>query len=177
MRSMDGWSGEALARLGREEPARGRLRRVLSGHLTVRPARRAHAARGRLAMRARPPSEAVRELRKAVEACPHERMIAADLGRALLSAGGKRRLALAHSTCQELIEAGPRARPSDADLVIVQPPPALKLSGRGPARAALTDSRWQGQVCARLAGGPGRGSNRQGQEAATLAAEALAGQS
>jgi cellulose synthase operon protein C len=87
--AVDGWLGlgEALVRLGRVEPARDALRKVLSR--TSDPIRRAraHAARGRLALARGEGPRAIRELRKAAELLPEDFAVAHDLGRALTAAG------------------------------------------------------------------------------------------
>ena len=86
---VDGWLGlgETLARLGRNEPAREALRKVLSR--TFDPARRAraHAGRGRIALALGEPGRAVRELRQAVELAPADVGVAHLLGQALQAAG------------------------------------------------------------------------------------------
>ena len=85
---VDGWLGlgEALVRLGRFEPAREALRKVLSR--TSDPGRRAraHAGRGRVALAWGEPPRAVRELRRAAELAPDDYLVAHDLGRALSAA-------------------------------------------------------------------------------------------
>jgi tetratricopeptide (TPR) repeat protein/GTPase SAR1 family protein len=86
--TVDGWLGlgEALVRLGRAEPAREALRKVLSR--TSDPVRRAraHAGRGRVALALDEPPRAVRELRRAAELAPGDYLVAHDLGRALSAA-------------------------------------------------------------------------------------------
>jgi Flp pilus assembly protein TadD/GTP-binding protein EngB required for normal cell division len=177
--AVDGWLGlgEALARLGREEPARDALRRVLSGTSQSELRGRAHAARGRLAMRAGRFGEGVRELRKATEACPRDRLIAADLGRALLAAGESDGWRWLFHAAQELIEAKSPGSPADADLVIE----AARACPEGQAaegllRAALADFPWRGPGRARVQAALAEGltATGHGQEAAALAAEALA---
>ena len=177
--AVDGWLGlgESLARLGREQPARDALRRVLSGTSQSDLRGRAHAARGRLALRARRASEAVRELRKAVEAYPRERMIAADLGRALLAAGESDGWRWLFHSAQELIEAKSPGGLVDADLVIeaARACPEAEAAA-GLLRAALTDFPWQGQARARVQAALAErlATTGRGQEAAVLVAEALA---
>jgi tetratricopeptide (TPR) repeat protein/GTP-binding protein EngB required for normal cell division len=86
--AVDGWLGlgETLVRLGRYEPAREALRKVLSRtHDPLRRAR-AHAGRGRVALALDEPPRAVRELRQAAELAPGDYPIAHDLGRALSAA-------------------------------------------------------------------------------------------
>ena len=177
--AVEGWLGlgETLARLGREEPARDALRRVLSGTARADLRGRAHAARARLAMRAGRPGEAVRELRKAAEACPRDGMIAADLGRALLAAGeGDGWRWLTHAA-QDLIEAKVPGSLAEANLVIE----AARACPEAQAtesllRAALADVPWQGQGRARVQAALAErlAATGHGQEAAALAAEALA---
>ncbi len=79
--------GEALVRLGRGDPARDALRRVLATTEAPSLRARAHAARGRLALRAGQAAKAVAELRRATELGPDDVKLAADLGRALGAAG------------------------------------------------------------------------------------------
>src|SRR5581483_1578141 len=83
--SIDGWLGlgQALARLGRPDPAREALRRVLLTATDDSRRARAHAARGLLAARAGAVGRAIREFRKAAELAPDDLTIAADLGRQL----------------------------------------------------------------------------------------------
>ena len=177
--SIDGWLalGEALARLGREEPARDALRRVLSGTSQAELRGRAHAARARLALRAGRPGEAVRELRKAAEACPHDRAIAADLGRALLAAGEADGWRWLIHAAQELVEARASGSPADANLVVeaARACPEAQAAERL-LRAALADVAWQGQGRARVQAALAErlAATGHGHEAATLAAEALA---
>ena len=177
--AVDGWLGlgEALTRLGREEPARDALRRVLSGTSRPEPRGRAHAARGRLAMRAGRSGEAVRELRKATEDCPRDRLIAADLGRALLAAGESDGWRWLIHAAQELVEAKAPGLLADADLVIE----AARACPDGQAaeallRAALTDVAWQGQGGARVQAALAErlAASGHGPKAAALVAEALA---
>jgi len=177
--AVDGWLGlgEALARLGREEPARDALRRVLSGtsHSDLRG--RAHAARGRLAMRAGRFGEGVRELRKATEVCPRDRAIAADLGRALLAAGESDGWRWLFHAAQELIEAKSPGSLADANLVIE----AARTCPEGQAaegllRAALADLPWQGHGRPRVQAALAErlAATGHGPQAAALVAEALA---
>jgi GTP-binding protein EngB required for normal cell division/tetratricopeptide (TPR) repeat protein len=177
--AVDGWLGlgEALVRLGREEPARDTLRRVLSSTSQPELRGRAHAARGRLAMRAGRFGEAVRELRKATEACPRARLIAADLGRALLAAGENDGWRWLMHAAQELVEAKTPGSLADADLVIE----AARVCPEAQAaqdllRAALAQVTWQGHGGARVQASLAErlAATGQGQEAATLAAQALA---
>ena len=176
--AVDGWLGlgETLVRLGREEPARDALRRVLSGTAQPDLRGRAHAARGRLAMRAGRFGEGVRELRKATEACPRDRSIAADLGRALLAAGeGDGWRWLIHAA-QELVAAKAPGSAADADLVI-EATRACPDSQAAEAllRAALAEVAWQGRGRARVQAALAErlaGSGHR-QEATALAAEAL----
>jgi len=175
----DGWLGlgEALVRLGRAEPARDALRRVLAGTSQPHLSGRAHAARGRLALRAGRPSEAVRELRKASEGCPRDRFIAADLGRALLAAGDRDGWRWLLHAAQDLVEAKAPGSPADADLVIE----AARACAESQAAesvlcAALADVPWQGQGRARVQAALAEllAANGRGPEALVLAAEALA---
>jgi GTP-binding protein EngB required for normal cell division/tetratricopeptide (TPR) repeat protein len=176
--AVEGWLGlgEALARLGREEPARDALRRVLSG--TVVPAwrGRGHAARARLAMGAGRFSEAVRELRKAAEDCAKDRLIAADLGRALLAAGdGEGWRWLLHAA-QDFIEAKEPGSLADAGLIVEAAAACSEdLVAQNLLRAAA-GMAWQGRVGARVQAALAErlAGTGQGQEAAKLAAEALA---
>jgi GTP-binding protein EngB required for normal cell division/Flp pilus assembly protein TadD len=177
--AVDGWLGlgEALARLGREEPARDALRRVLSGTSQADLRGRAHAARSRLALRAGRPGEAVRELRKAAEACPRDRTIAADLGRALLAAGDSSGWRWLMHAAQELIEAAAPGAPADANLIIEAARACPEAqAAEGLLRAALAQVAWQGQGRARVQAALAEhlAATGHGQEAATLAAEALA---
>jgi len=177
--SVEGWLGlsEALARLGREQPARDALRRVLSGTAKPELRGRAHAARARLAMRAGRPGEAVRELRKAAEDCPRDRMIAADLGRALLAAGaGDGWRWLVHAA-QELIEAKASGTLGSANLVIEAARACPETeAAEGLLRAALAELPWQAQGRARVQAALVERLAATGrvQEATVLAAEALA---
>jgi len=177
--AVEGWLGlgEALARLGRAEPARDALRRVLSGTAQPGLRGRAHAARGRLAMRARRFSEALRELRKASEACPRDRIIAADLGRALLAAGDDDGWRWLLHAAQELVEAKAPGLSADADLVIEAARACTEAqAAEGLLRAALADVVWQGQGKARVQAALAErlAATGRGPEAAALAAEALA---
>ena len=79
--------GQALARLGRFEPARDALRRALTQPLPAEARPRAQATLGRLYARAGQWSKAVRELRKAVEALPDDGETVAAFGQALLATG------------------------------------------------------------------------------------------
>ncbi|HEY0712751.1 MAG TPA: tetratricopeptide repeat protein, partial [Polyangia bacterium] len=85
--AVDGWLGlgEALVRLGRYEPAREALRKVLARTLEPSRRARAHAGRGRIALALRESARAVRELREAADLAPLDPGIAHDLGRALLA--------------------------------------------------------------------------------------------
>jgi tetratricopeptide (TPR) repeat protein/GTPase SAR1 family protein len=84
---VDGWLGlgEALVRLGRFEPAREAMRKVLARTLEPSRRARAHAGRGRIALALRESARAVRELREAADLAPLDPGIAHDLGRALLA--------------------------------------------------------------------------------------------
>jgi cellulose synthase operon protein C len=177
--AVDAWLGlgEALTRLGREEPARDALRRVLSGTSQPELRGRAHAARGRLAMRAGRASEAVRELRKATEACPRERLIAAELGRALLAAGESDGWRWLIHAAQDLVETKAPGSAADANLVIEAAracPDAQAAEAL--LRAALAEVAWQGQGRARVQAALAErlAGSGHAQEAAALAAEALA---
>jgi GTP-binding protein EngB required for normal cell division/Flp pilus assembly protein TadD len=177
--AVDGWLGlgEALIRLGREEPARDALRRVLSGTAQPDLRGRAHAARARLAMHAARPGEAVRELRKAAELCPRDRAIAADLGRALLAAGESDGWRWLIHAAQEPIEARASGSPADANLVVEAARACPEAqAAEGLLRAALADVAWQGQGRARVQAALAErlAAAGHGQEAAALAAEALA---
>lgn len=79
--------GQALARLGRFEPARDALRRALTQPLPAEARARAQATLGSLYARAGQWSKAVRELRKAVEALPDDSETVAAFGQALLATG------------------------------------------------------------------------------------------
>jgi len=79
--------GQALARLGRFEPARDALRRALTQSLPDDARPRAQAALGRLYARAGQWGKAVRDLRKAVEALPDDTETVAAFGQALLATG------------------------------------------------------------------------------------------
>jgi tetratricopeptide (TPR) repeat protein/GTP-binding protein EngB required for normal cell division len=87
--TVDGWLGlgETLVRLGRTEPAREALRKVLGRTHDASRRARAHAGRGRVALALDEPPRAVRELRQAAELAPDDYLIAHDLGRALRAAG------------------------------------------------------------------------------------------
>jgi GTP-binding protein EngB required for normal cell division/Flp pilus assembly protein TadD len=89
--AVDGWLGlgEALIRLGRFEPAREALRKVLARTIEVRRRARAHAGRGRIALALDEPVRAVRELREAASLAPLDHAIAHDLGLALLQEGDR----------------------------------------------------------------------------------------
>src|SRR5215213_7194901 len=86
---VDGWLGlgEALARLGRYEPAREALRKVLARTFDPQRRARAHAGRGRIALALGEPPRAVRELRQALELQPGDIGMALQLGRSLVAAG------------------------------------------------------------------------------------------
>jgi GTP-binding protein EngB required for normal cell division/Flp pilus assembly protein TadD len=177
--AVEGWLGlgEALARLGRAEPARDALRRVLSRASQAPLRGRAHAARGRLAMRVGRASEAVRELRKASEACPRDRLIAADLGRALLAAGDSDGWRWLLHAAQELVEVKAPAGLAEADLVIEAARACAEpQAAEGLLRAALTEVSWPGQGKARVQAALAEilAAHGRGQEAAALAGEALA---
>jgi tetratricopeptide (TPR) repeat protein len=89
--AVDGWLGlgESLIRLGRFEPAREALRKVLARTIEVRRRARAHAGRGRIALALDEPVRAVRELREAASLAPLDHAIAHDLGLALLQEGDR----------------------------------------------------------------------------------------
>ena len=177
--AVEGWLGlgEALARLGRAEPARDALRRVLSGTADLALRGRAHAARARLAMRAGRAGEAVRELRKAAEACPRDREIAADLGRALLAAGVPDGWRWLLHAAQDLIETkGPGAR-VDADLVSEAAAACPEeQTAQNLLRAALAGVAWQEQAGARVQAALAERLAAAGHapEATDLAAQAMA---
>jgi GTP-binding protein EngB required for normal cell division len=180
--AVEGWLGlgEALVRLQRPEPARDALRRVLSGTTDAALVGRAHAARARLALAAGRASEAVRELRKATEACPRDRNMAAELGRALLAAGdleGWRWLVHAAQDLIESMDNKETATRASADLLIEaamacpEPTAAQDL-----LRAGLATMAWPSELRARLQAALAErlASVGQGDEARTLAAQALA---
>jgi len=79
--------GQALARLGRFEPARDALRRALTQSLSPETRPRAQATLGRLYARAGQWSKAIRELRKAVESLPDDVETVAAFGQSLLATG------------------------------------------------------------------------------------------
>jgi len=79
--------GQALARLGRFEPARDALRRALTQPLSPEARPRAQATLGQLYARAGQWSKAVRELRKAVEALPDDGETVTAFGQSLLATG------------------------------------------------------------------------------------------
>jgi tetratricopeptide (TPR) repeat protein/GTPase SAR1 family protein len=87
--SVDGWLGlgESLVRLGRYEPAREALRKVLSRTFEPQRRARAHVGRGRVALALGEPGRAVRELRQAAELAPADYGVAHELGRALRATG------------------------------------------------------------------------------------------
>ncbi len=87
--AMDAWLelGEALARLGRREPAEDALRRVLVGARDDDRRARAHAARGRMAIAGDQRGRAVRELRRTVDLVPEDAASLAALGRILHNDG------------------------------------------------------------------------------------------
>ena len=177
--SVEGWLGlgEALARLGREQPARDALRRVLSGTAKPELRGRAQAARARLAMHAGRHGEAVRELRKAAEACPRDRMIAADLGRALLAAGASDGWRWLMHAAQDLIEAKASGARDDANLVVEAARACPEAeAAEGLLRAALAELPWQAQSRARVQAALVERLAATGHmpEATALAAEALA---
>jgi GTP-binding protein EngB required for normal cell division/Flp pilus assembly protein TadD len=177
--SVEGWLGlgEALARLGREQPARDALRRVLSGTAKPELRGRTHAARARLALRAGRPGEAVRELRTAAEDCPRDRTIAADLGRALLAAGASDGWRWLIHAAQDLIEAGASGSLGSANLVIEAARACPETeAAEGLLRAALAEFPWQAQGRARVQAALVERLAATGrvQEATVLAAEALA---
>jgi GTP-binding protein EngB required for normal cell division len=177
--AVEGWLGlgEALTRLGREQPARDALRRVLSGTARPKLRGRAHAARARLAMRAGRHGEAVRELRKAAEACPRSRRIAADLGRALLAAGASDGWRWLVHAAQDLIEAKASGTLDDANLVVEAARACPEAeAAEGLLRAALAELPWQAQGRARVQAALVERLAATGhmQEATALAAEALA---
>jgi GTP-binding protein EngB required for normal cell division/Flp pilus assembly protein TadD len=177
--AVEGWLGlgEALVRLGREQPARDALRRVLSGTAKPKLRGRAHAARARLAMRAGRNGEAVRELRKAAEACPTDRRIAADLGRALLAAGASDGWRWLIHAAQDLIEAKASGALDDANLVIeaARACPEAEAAA-GLLRTALAELPWQARGRARVQAALVERLAATGHmpEATALAAEALA---
>ena len=86
--STEGWLGlgEALVRLGRPEPAREALRKVLARSNDPARRARAHVGRGRIAMAFGEPARAVRELRAAADLEPADYEVAHELGLALLRA-------------------------------------------------------------------------------------------
>jgi GTPase SAR1 family protein len=177
--SVEGWLGlgEALTRLGREQPARDALRRVLSGTAKPKLRGRAHAARARLAMHAGRHGEAVRELRKAAEACPRNRRIAADLGRALLAAGTSDGWRWIVHAAQDLIEAKASGGLDSANLVIEAARACPEVeAAEGLLRTALAELPWQAQGRARVQAALVERLAATGrmQEATALAAEALA---
>lgn len=177
--AVEGWLGlgEALVRLRRSEPARDALRRVLSGTGETNLVGRAHAARARLASAAGRAGEAVRELRKATEACPRDRGLAAELGRALMAAGDREGWRWLVHAAQEFVESKAAASRSEADRLVEAasacPEPAV---GQNLLRAALADIAWPVELQARLqAALAGRlAAAGQGDEARGLAAQALA---
>ena len=119
---MDGWLGlgETLVRLGRTEPAREALRKVLGRTHDAARRARAHAGRGRVALSLDEPPRAVRELRQAAELAPDDYLIAHDLGRALRAAGDPEgwtwlvRAAHAPSALPEWVLAAAEAAPTPA---------------------------------------------------------------
>ena len=176
--AVEGWLGlgEALTHLGREQPARDALRRVLSGTARPKLRGRAHAARARLAMRAGRYGEAVRELRKAAEACPRSRRIAADLGRALLDAGASDGWRWLMHAAQDLIEAKASGALDDANLVIEAARACPEAeAAESLLRAALDELPWQAQDRARVQAALVERLAATGhvQEATALAAAAL----
>jgi GTP-binding protein EngB required for normal cell division/Flp pilus assembly protein TadD len=176
----EGWLGlgEALVRLRRPEPARDALRRVLSGTTDAVLLGRAHAARARLALAAGRASEAVRELRKATEACPRDREMAAELGRALMAAGDQEGWRWLVHAAQDLMEKESIATRAAADLLVEaasacpEPTAAHNL-----LRAGLAELAWSGELRARLQAALAEHLAAAGQtdEARTLAAQALSG--
>lgn len=178
--AVDGWLGlgEALVRLGRPEPARDALRRVLSGTTEAALVGRAHAARARLALLAGRAGEAVRELRKATEACPRDRAMAAELGRALLVAGDQEGWRWLVHAAQDCIDGKGPATRAAADLIIEAANTCPEhVAAHNLLRSGLAEISWSGELRARLhAALAGRlAAAGQGDEARALAAQALAG--
>jgi GTP-binding protein EngB required for normal cell division/Flp pilus assembly protein TadD len=169
--------GEALVRLRRPEPARDALRRVLAGTADTNLMGRAHAARARLALDAGRAGEAVRELRKATEACPRDRELAAALGRALLAAGDQEGWRWLVHAAQDFIESKADGTRSAADLLVEAANACPEaVAAESLLRAGLAAIVWSTDLQARLqAALAGRLEwAGQGDEARALAAKALA---
>ncbi len=118
--SVEGWLGlgEALARLGRTEPARDAFRRVLSATREATPRARAHVGRAHLASQVGRFNAALRELRKAAEAAPADAEIAGRLGRAMLAAGEPEGWRWLMHAAQAWLETGQAGGLTQADLIV-----------------------------------------------------------